>query len=79
MRTTDAGFLRISHITTRTGVHSTHQRESTRITTTHIHTVDRDLAVFERLTKGLENMFVELEELVEKENSLMGEGYLSWS
>lgn len=79
MRTTDAGFLRISHITTRTGVHSTYERESTRITTAHIHTVDRDLAIFEWLAKRLEDMFVELEELIEKEDSLMSEGYLSWS
>jgi hypothetical protein len=79
MRTTDAGFLRIAHITTRTRVHSAHQRKTTRISTTHIHTIDRDLAVFERLAKRLEDMFVELEELIEKEDSLMSERYLSWS
>lgn len=79
MRTTDAGFLRIAHIATRTRVHGAHQRKTTWIPTTHVHTIDRDLAIFERLAKGLEDMFVELEELIEKEDSFMSEGYLPWS
>lgn len=73
MRTTATGLLRIAHIPTGTRIHSSHERESTRIPTTHIDTIDRDLTIFKGLSECFEDMLIELEKLVEKEDSLMGE------
>lgn len=71
MSTTDTLFLRISHISTWTGVHGADKRKTRRISTTHIDTIDRDFTVFEWLTERLEDMLIELEEFIEKKYSLM--------
>lgn len=78
MGTTDTGFLWITHIPTWAGVHGSHEGKSRWIPCAHIHTIDRDFTIFEWLSEGLEDMFVELEKFVEKEDSLMSEGDLSW-
>lgn len=78
MRATAAGFLRISHIATRTRIHRSDEREPTGISTAHVYTVYRDLTVFEGLSQSLEEGLIEFEELVKKEYSLMSERYLSW-
>lgn len=78
-RATATSFFRISHVSTRTGIHRSYQRESAWIARAHIDTTDRDLAIFEWLSEGFEERFIEFEKFIKKEYSLMCEWYLSWS
>lgn len=71
MSITAAFFIRVTHIPTRTWIHRTNERKSTRISAGHIDTINRDFAIFEWLTKCLKNMFVELEKFIKKEDSLV--------
>ena len=70
---TGTWLLRISHVSTGTWVHRTDERESCRISTRLIDTIDRDLSVFKWLAERLEERLIEFEELIEEEDSLMGE------
>ena len=78
MGTTDTLLFWIPHESTRTGVHSPNERESRWIPTGHIDSINRDFSIFEWLTKCFEDMFVEFEKFIEKEDSFMGEWYFSW-
>ncbi len=75
MRATATFFFWISEKSTWTGVHGSNKRKPRRISTTHIHAIDGDFAIFEWLSESLKNMFVELEKFIKKKNSFMCEGY----
>lgn len=78
MRTTTTCFLGVTHVSTWTGIHRSDEGESTWIPTARIDTIDRDFAIFERLSESLEERLIEFEKLVKKEYPLMGEWNLPW-
>lgn len=53
-RATITGLLRVTHETTWTWIHRTNERETSRISTALLDTIDSDFAIFEWLAKGFE-------------------------
>lgn len=73
------GFFFVSEVSTRTRIERTDEDEFRGIGITRIDPIDRNLAVFERLSEHFEEFGIKFEELVEEEDSFVCETDLSRS
>ena len=72
-----AGLMRIAVIAAWTGIHGRDQHEPGRISSGGGGSCDGHLTLFQRLSQGLQGIFLELRKLIQKENAMVGEADLS--
>lgn len=71
--------IRIAEVSARTWIEGSDEHEGCRICECAVHSRYVNFARFHRFPKRFQRLFVELEKFIEKQHSMMGQAYFSWS